>query len=862
MPTRARPLLAAALLLLAAGCDLTFPWSSTARRKANVAVTPGSLRFEAAVCDPSPPVAILSVTAARPDAILIAAIDPPGAPFFVVPAGPTRLMVGPAEPSFAGAGEHLATVRVTATTPAGPVAGERVVVVPLTYAVAACPLAVVEGAARLEVLAGVPGFVTTTVQAMDPDGLGTWAAEVVPGDCGYLDLGVAPAQGDALPATLTVSAALAPPSWLSGWSVGPGFDCAAELRVRERWRESVAPVRIRVSPQTVTFDPPMAVFTAYEAQADLPPAVTIAVTSDRAPLTYSAGWGFWEATVTDPQGVTPGSFTVALRSTGWGPGTYAGELDVSWTGGSASLPVRWTILPRSLAATPAEIALLVRGVTTVADLSQTVAITSSAGPIGWDASVDVTWLRASPASSTTDASAGTTLTPDLAWLAATPIGRSTATLTVSYREPNGAASTLALPVSLWMDLPLVRGGLPRAVVAGAAGALTVGGVLRGGNEAPAYSLDGAPAAAQRWGPDLDRVALPALDPGRHAVTVTNALGLDRGAAPFDAVTAGTRTPAAVAAPGHRTQLAFDDARGILYAANPGAGVVERFLEADGWARQIATVDGLRDAALATDGASLAAVAGGTIRVVDAAPFALAALQPSGALPGPDAATRDWRLAFAADGRALVVSASVDVAEYGFFDRVSVTGAGFSWCGGTPFAAADGSAIGIACPGQAPGYGPEMYEPAWTFYGLGGFGIGSPYPPTFDAGLVTFDEARRRVLLLDLRAPGATDTLLLDLGAGVYPYAVLPGKLPGTIGTAVVTRAGGRAVALDGATGNVRVFDLAALPAGASDPLAELGTPGGFAPPASPGASPVLGLSADERTLFLGGDAGVVVVPLP
>jgi hypothetical protein len=812
-----------------------------------VSVAPAALLFESTTCDPTPPAQSLEVTATPVDAEIGWTIDPPGAPFYGWRTGATTFTVyasvdGPA-------GDHTATGTIRAC-----VFSEcRTASVSLAYHVSPCPLVAEPAAVALEVIEGMAQPATATVTVTDSPGMGAWTGSVEANGCPSADVAVEPSSGDALPASITVYGA---PS-RSGL-IYVEYDCGATLRVVHGARERTAPIHVHVVPQTVAFEPPSLAFSAYTGQHDLPAPQRVTVTSDRVPLAFTVDGRPWISTT--PSGVTPAEIPVAPNSTDWVPGSYPNAVSFAWAGGSATVPVSYVVYPRSLVASPGDLlGLAIDRGTTLAQTSLAVALTSFAGPIAWTAAVDVPWLRVAPTAGTTGTVPGVTLSADLALVNAFPVGSSSATLTVSYVEPNGSPNAILLPVRLYMGLPRIAGGLPRAVVEGAPDRLTFGGGdFVSASQPLGFSLDGGAPTAPSWNTyDLAELSVPALSAGRHVVTVANRLGLDRGRVEFDSVPPATRAPAVLASAGRKTQVALDDATGFLYVSNAGAGVVERFAERDGWSRQALAIPGLRDAALAPGASILAAIAGAVVRLVDARTFSLADVQPAGTLPGPEPAANDWRLAFAADGRALVVSAT-DFREYAFVDGSTVVSAEFGWCGGRLFTAADGRDLAIACAGDATPNSPELFQPRRMFWGL----LSPPFPASFDADVVALDREKRRVLLLDLGAtPGASDTLLLDF-TGSYPFTILPGKLPGTIVEALVKRDGSRAIALDGATGNVRVFDLATLPAGETDPLVELGPAGGFAPAGTPGAAPVLALSADERTLFVAGDDAIVIVPLP
>jgi hypothetical protein len=313
-------------------------------------------------------------------------------------------------------------------------------------------------------------------------------------------------------------------------------------------------------------------------------------------------------------------------------------------------------------------------------------------------------------------------------------------------------------------------------------------------------------------------------------------------------------------------MAFDDATRLLWVANAGAGRVERFAETSAWARAERAFAGLKDAILSPDGLQVVAVTERGLELVDAG----ALDGPATVLPGfsPEEAALAWRLRISSDGSGLVVP--VDPGACQAFQPCGIyflrLPGSFGWQDGSfgrhPFEdSSDGwspavpddlSRVWILKHGAATP-APARYMLPWA----GTISL-TDSPMIFDGTALDLDRLGERALLLDVDpAFAATVGRLADTATGL-----LPGTLPPTIAAALLSRDGTRAIAFDGLSRTIRVFDLAAPLEPGTGRFAEVGTPGGVAPPADPGAAPVLALSVDGRTLFLAGDDAVVVCPLP
>ena len=830
-----------------AGCGVTWPWSGDVVTPIVLTVEPKLLQFETFLGDAAPAALQVQVKISRADVgVCVEWQDPPIAD--VMAQAPGIAMVQVVAPEVVGVGTSTGqVVFIPCQGPDNsPIPGASGASVEVQYTVKPSPLSLSALPSDLELVFGGPAATGTSTFSSQA-GPDPWTAEATfPAACQFATLSVSPASGQAVPAVLTVTATETP------WASQEG-SCTGELRVSQGGRTASAPVMVHGRFQRLSFLPTRLDFAGVSHQLPLAPPQALSVTPEFGTpgvvSRVSASAASWLGV--DGYGQAPGTIRVNITTSDLAPGAYSGNVEVSILNAPwVTIPVTYTLAGRALQVDPPQWTAFVSEVTVPAELSRPLTLADSGTPLAWTATSSAPWLEVSPASGTTGAGPGPTLSVSPATLETLPFGPHEATVSLRYAVPGAGNELVTVPVALTMGLQQVVRVMPRTVVAGAPGPATLYCAgFDGYTHATNVEVGGLLATLDSYGSVTSYVTLPTLPAGTYPVSVQNLLGLRLSQASLQVIDPVTRAATAIASPGRKTQLAFDDASGTLYAANPGGGTVERFREAAGWARDAVAIAGLRDAALSPEGTVLAAAAGAGVKVIDTASFALASPQPTALVTEPGAETFDWRIAYGADGLALLVRVDAEAGLYLFDGSALAPPAGTARWWGQPGVSGNGEMIWIARP-DLPPLPLAVIMPGWS-------PIWTPVPVPFTAGHVAADRGARRILFQrDGAATSTSDTLLVDTGY----LGAAPGRLPPTIANALPTQDGLRAIGWDPVAGQVRVFDLGSAPDAVTGLFRELGA--GIDPAASPGAGAVMTLSVDDRTLFLAGDLALVVVPLP
>jgi len=592
-------------------------------------------------------------------------------------------------------------------------------------------------------------------------------------------------------------------------------------------------------------------FAAIRGQTNLP-SQSLDVTTDQGTalsydvsVVYGPGTSGWLTFPTS--GGAPGSLPVAVTTTSLPPGTYVATLVLSPANGSAAqqVSIRYDVRSPALSATPGFWALTVDDATTPADIQVAVALGDAGSAIAWSASVTAPWLQASPASAVTPGNL--TVSLNTAELETLTVGHHDGAVVLSYVE-GGEPVELRVGVRILMSLPLLTLAAPRNDVSGTQAEV----VIRGsGLDAGGTVLFGADPAVSATvvDPTEIRATHPALTAGTRLVRIDNALGLDRSTATVTVVDPLTRAAASTATAAGKQRVIFDDARAAAFVVNTGSGALERYQAAASWSKETLLLANLRDAALSMDGKILVAVAGAEIWQIDPEAFALPAAR-SALLTTFDAATLSWRIAFANDGKAVLVANTAAFTTCQRYDPASqsiTSVAGCLYYRAGSGASANGSRVALAGTGLSPPQHPGFY--------LGNSSAFQGSSADVEANVVELDRTGSRIVVVSDASPNPPSNQVYDSA-----WSLLGRLQPDTV-RAVLTRDGTRAVAWeDPPSSKVRIYDLTAAPVAGIFP--ELGTPGGVAPSTLPGAGGRIALSADGKTLFLAGDASFVVFPLP
>jgi hypothetical protein len=715
------------------------------------------------------------------------------------------------------------------------------------------------------VVAGTGPSAPQTISLVDPDGAASWSTAVTYGGAVTGWLTVTPTDGN-LPATAAVTVAF--PA-----NVTPGT-YGATVSVTSLGTTRPVAVSATVSRPGIVAPPGTVSLSAVRNQAPLPSAQELALTtahgedlSFTTSVVYGAGAAGWLSVA--GSGTAPGPLSVGVSTTDLAAGTYGATLRLTPGNGAAAtlVDVSYAVTAPALSASPSPLAFTVDAATTIAGTQASLALTSGGSPVAWTASATQPWLQVTPAGGTTPSSPAVSLV--VAELETLPPGAHAAAVTLTYETAPDVSTTVNVPVSLLLDLPLLTVVAPRVSVAGVGGEV----ILRGSGVPPGFTgpvrFGGEDASAQTRVSSTEVRATPptSLAPGSHLATVQNALGLSRSTARLEVVAEGSLTAAAIASAGTKAKVVYDDASRSVYVANTGTGKIDRHREAAGWAKagdgsDEVALAGLKNIALSPDGGTLLAVAGTSFRVVETAPLTLAATQPTATAPSD--ATVLLEMTHAA--KAVYVGRNpTGYTTAGLFDLATGSATplgGFSLYGAGLVSGASGARVGFLMHGISTSamrvWDAGTGAVTTTSVVTGGYGP--------RAGFGSFDRTASRLAIYGHFSGSAWVSRLHDSGAsygllsGTVPpeYAGAPpaGATPPTLALVLSPRGRARAFTWDGTS--VRCFDTAGAPdVNGVHPLLFAVTP--IQPP---GASAVLAIATDERTAFVAGDDRLVVVPLP
>ncbi|MES2683165.1 MAG: IPT/TIG domain-containing protein [Pseudomonadota bacterium] len=281
-------------------------------------------------------------------------------------------------------------------------------------------------------------------------------------------------------------------------------------------------------------------------------------------------------------GSSGGTLNYSVLANGRSRGSYMESIRFTNGSGQAGTdyPIRVEITGVQLVATPATLSYVVDAQTTDAGLPRVVSIgddsSQSSDNYNWTADApSVPWLSLSPTSGTTTPATDLTLTLVKAELDKLPAGLAQTSVLVRYRNGAGNEETRSIPVSLDLRLPQFLSGMPYLSETTGGGSVVLGGsgfdrlagaaIRIGSSSVSSYQLIDSKQL---------RLTLPALAVGRHAVQVSNALGLTRSLAEFVAVAPVSYAAATLATASVRPDVVFDRERQRVYLPRPAAGMIE------------------------------------------------------------------------------------------------------------------------------------------------------------------------------------------------------------------------------------------------------------------------------------------------
>jgi hypothetical protein len=851
-----RRALAGSLLLALTACDMTFPWTSTKVEPTWVSVDTTPRTASAPADAVTVPELVVVVTSNAPQFFVQILPSPFGVAQF---AGPFRdlaeIHVPLVTPSTLGVGVHSGTlwVSVAGDSPYGPYGTPIVppVTIPFTYEVTAPTFAsVVPDPAIFATYVGA-GPQTLTVQVDGAVDAGPWTATLE-----YMMdwLDVTPTSGATLPATLTLTAIPSADRGAFG----------ATLVLRAAGSERRVDVQMSVEEPPPTWTGGTVTLTAVSYQPAVPPPVEITLgTATGAPcaivwVSVSYVWpNYGWLTTSTPTSIAPGPLTLQLSRTDLPPGLYDATVEVRCTYAptSALIPVVLDMSAGDLSYPLDPLWINIEQSTTPAEATRLVTLTAARPAVAFEASALGGWLTVAPTAGTVDAAATLTIAVDRAALETGGQGNRDGAIVVRHWEADGTVIERRISVTLWMNLRELSQIVPRVVATSTAGYVAV---ADGADTDYVLMFGTVPAPEMVRDPGLGtvRAKVPDLPAGAYRVYIPNGMGIVRSSVWLSVLSPTTRSPAALPSPGPLARILFDDAHGALWAVSTSPGRLVRWSEgAGGWSPAGVDLPGLHDVILRDDGALLAGLAGARSVLVDPGTLVPSFPYYGGPLGPAEAAGwrwtvvptiwRIWDFAVTSEVSGCATPGTCQL-YYLDVDDGDLFGTGADLYGATGASSGDLTRAVLVRHGFASPRPFLAWSPAT--------GLLDGQVPATEATSVTLDRTGSRVLLLDeAAAAGATATILLD--GALSPIA---GALPGSTAAAILSQDGSRAFTFDGAARTVRVFDLVAAPVGGL--FVEVGT--GVAPVEDPGAGIVLALATDERTLFVGGDAYVAVVPLP
>lgn len=882
---RIRPfhLLVAALALGLAGCDLSLPWSAGAGpagegAEPSIGHTPQTLAFQGWLGGGSPEGQWLVVGDlpegvdvrlewAAPVTYDYATANPP------VPDRSWRLTMVP--PDQAGPGTHTGTIAVRAfwRNSSVELSGSPWLV-PYRYVVGPAALAVTPQSLSVEQLFGGPAP-QLELLVDGAAGAGPWSARVqgttIPPDPWFT---LTPASGSEVPARMLLEVTRGPSDLGSR-------DVAIVVITRAEQEQRIQVTRQARSARLIASEAPVALTmlqgqealpsfsVRVDTEAGAPVQANVSVEYGELPAGGSHSWlGYWWSLS------APGDSTLAIYTSAMVPGRYTATIRIWGPGNTLRIPVTLDVIGVPVSVAPTQVALAVDASSGPTPPFTTAMVSATTAPVAFTAAASVPWLSVSPAAGTAVPGSPVSLTIRFE-PSAMPGMRSgdhagQVVVRPALAATGGVATAFPVDVALRLLLPGVQAvGPPDDVEGSRAEVAVIGGGLLAATEVRFGAL-AAPAVRALSATAL-LVTPPVLPPGSYQVTIPTPLGHPIGVGRYQVHAPVRPAATAFAAPGRKVRLHFDAASGFLWAVNTGAAALERYWAAGGWSRAAFAAPRLVDAVPSPLASGrFEVLADGMMQVAEASalpPGSTETVPLQEPIPGAGAPQGTIALLAGLDGRVLLLPSAqacqelVGYCEILPFDPVSRK-VQVPWIGSRRGERGGTSRSGLRMAiahdlvGRLELQGWNASFVMNSAPALGYWAAGAQVELPGAQG-ISLDRHGDLLLLVRDGTAGGGGSALFDVA-----FRQQPGHLPATIAAALLTQGGDVAVAFDGVSRTVRRFDLGSAPDLATGEFPELGPAGGVAPLADPGAHVVLALAADDRTLFLGGDDRIVVVPLP
>lgn len=395
---------------------------------------------------------------------------------------------------------------------------------------------------------------------------------------------------------------------------------------------------------TLTVAPETANFAATEGLTAASQDVTINVpswaTAWDLSLTYGNGGQGW----LNVQRLDDSHLRLTASAAALQQGQYTATIHLSTSGlqsSSIDFPVTFNV--GSGFALPSQFYLPVSVTTTEADLSKTVVIEHQDGRhLAWSATSNAAWLTLDTASgvSSVDALRFHVSANNVAVMANASSASGTITVTIANQP-----YTFPINVALNKQLPVLRTAMPVGLPVGKERSLILHGDFNGVDLDRFLALQNATVKSiARLGNSALDIRLTPISEGLVNFTLTNALGINptqlsvAAVTPLDAVgyqeTNNTwRVP---------RRPFYDPVRNVFWAVSPQEGLVRRYTLVNGaWTVNQRAFVGLVDAAMTPDGNSVAVLSEGRLDLMNPSTLALTGSSYPSDVP-PDNTTIFWR----------------------------------------------------------------------------------------------------------------------------------------------------------------------------------------------------------------------------
>ncbi|HZQ36026.1 MAG TPA: IPT/TIG domain-containing protein, partial [Dehalococcoidia bacterium] len=561
-----------------------------------------------------------------------------------------------------------------------------------------------------------------------------------------------------------------------------------------------------------------------------------------------------QVTITPNPPVSPGTFTGTITVTGCSEIVCTGTNQVA--GSPKTINVTYTVAPGTAPAaslTPPTVDF----VTTTGNLPPSQNLTLSlntGGPFSWSVLSAPNWLTFSPSSGSLSPSQPQTINVSVNGNA--PPGPGVTTFGVQLSV--GPLPVMTVPITLVTSDFGVNFVSPYTVKAAVGGNV----IIRGYGFTGATSLDfgGTPASAFTVVSDTEiRASHPALAAGSYSVQVTKAGGPLPTRAHLVVIDppafAATTLARPAGTPGNAVNLIYDAERKALYLMDAQNSRIERYRFNGFWLPvevQGFPGGGASRIALAPDGTQLLLVFNNSPTFLSLGLPFFSSVAVSGGSVDLGAGAHLNLLDFANDGRAVISAFSpnkgISLARFDMLSQyLSAASTLPDLTNRTVVASADGGTLVL--PTFEP-LAPAFAKPVFVYDASSGT-LAQANISTTRTEHASVSRDGSRVILVSAELTPNQTTTVYDYASGVFSSR---GTLPAGLSGFVISPDGSTAYAyFPGVTNTIRKFDLNApgLPQTASVPVA------------SPGSLfNAMTISPDGGTLFVAGDAQVLIVPAP